>query len=284
MRANKISNQIIIGLMLCFGNTFAQETAQAPDIEFTTPHGKKKDSTEIQRENAKLLAEFNKRITALETELLKSLKTINFDSTLADSLRKLNDQLAIESKKQESLEQELLKREKELLTARDSINSMQKLLQSKNDEFVKFCKDIMATTQIGTINNKGISSLTSDIDAFNKQSNILQQVVLFLDNGVLPSTSKNYLELKNQLSALTIDVARFKKQSELQKLLIDRFTLFDGLAAEFKELITDMSGIKVEKDRKTTLENLSLQIGINQYPYLTKQYKAAEKGTYSCPW
>lgn len=270
--------------MLCFGNTFAQETAQAPDFGFPTPSGKKKDSTEIQREHAKLLAEFNKRITALEAELLKSLKTINFDSTLADSLRKLSDQLANESKKQESLKQELMKREKDLLSARDSISSTQKMLQSKNDEFIKFCKDMMATTQIGTIDNKGFSSFSSDIDAFNKQSKLLQQVVLFLDNGVLPSTSKNYLELKNQLSALTIDVARFKKQAELQKLLIARFTLFDDLASEFKELITDMSGIKVETDRKTTLENLSLQIGINQYPYLVKQSKAAEKSTYSCPW
>jgi hypothetical protein len=269
-------------VLMNMGSYYSQKTRTREPKTNVSNEKKNNDSTNFEKETARSLEDIKNTLKSFE-EILKNISTNNSeqpDSTIKALNKTIDEQNTRITEMTSSIEE----KETQISSLKDASSKEKGETEKLRLDLLYFCKSVMMNTDQGTI-SLNLPELTTDIALFNSQSLLIQEGLKFLDEGVLPKAYNNkYPELKNKLLSISFDATRFKKQSEMQELLKKRFAKFDALAEEFKDVMNEMAGITDSTAREKFLQDLSLKIAVEQYPYLSNEYKLAKTAKYKCPW
>jgi hypothetical protein len=268
-------------VLMNMGSYYSQKT-KTGEPKSKVSNENKNNSIDFEKETAKSLEEIKDCLNSFEKILTNNSdkKSEQPDSTI----KALNETIENQKALIDDLNLSIQEKDTEIRSLKDASTKEKDQTEKLRLDLLNFCKSVMMNTDQGTI-SLNLPVLTTDIALFNSQSLLIQECLKFLDEGVLPKAYNNkYPELKNKLLSTSFDATRFKKQAEMQELLKKRFTKFDALAEEFKDVMNEMAGITDSTAREKFLQDLSLKIGVEQYPYLSNEYKLAKTAKYKCPW
>lgn len=269
-------------VLMNMGSYYSQKTAKTGEPKSKVSNEKNNNSIDFEKETAKSLEEIKDCLYSFEKILTNNSdnKSEQPDSTI----KALNETIEKQKALIDDMNLSIKEKDTEIRSLKDASTTEKDQTEKLRLDLLNFCKSVMMNTDQGTI-SLNLPKLTTDIALFSGQSLLIQECLKFLDEGVLPKAYNNkYPELKNKLLSTSFDATRFKKQAEMQELLKKRFTKFDALAEEFRDVMNEMAGITDTTAREKFLQDLSLKIGVEQYPYLSNEYKLAKTAKYKCPW